>query len=76
VKRTDMADGIYVAQIRALYEHLPLVLFANVINSGLVAIVLASSRGQIWWLAFLGLTLALSAGSHFRLGSVSPEQGT
>jgi signal transduction histidine kinase/ActR/RegA family two-component response regulator len=60
-----MADGIYVAQIRALYEHLPVVLFANVINSGLVAIVLASSRGQIWWLAFLGLTLALSAARTF-----------
>lgn len=44
---------------------MPVVLLANVVNSALVAMVLASSRGQIWWLDFLGLTLALSAARAF-----------
>jgi signal transduction histidine kinase/CheY-like chemotaxis protein len=60
VKRPDTANEIYVAQIHALYDHLPIVLLVNVVNSALVSIVLASSRGQICWLVFLGLTVALS----------------
>ena len=63
MKRTGAIDGIYVAQIRALYQHLPIVLLVNVVNSALVAIVLASYKGQTWWLVFLALTIALT-GAH------------
>jgi signal transduction histidine kinase/CheY-like chemotaxis protein len=63
VKRTGTTNGIYVAQIRALYQHIPIVLLVNVVNSALVAIVLASYKGQTWWLVFLALTIALT-GAH------------
>ena len=63
MKRTGTTNGIYVAQIRALYQHIPIVLLVNVVNSALVAIVLASYKGQTWWLAFLALTIALT-GAH------------
>jgi signal transduction histidine kinase len=56
-------NGIYVAQIRALYQHIPIVLLVNIVNSALVAIVLASYKGQTWWLVFLALTIALT-GAH------------
>ena len=56
-------NGIYVAQIRALYQHVPIVLLVNIVNSALVAIVLASYKGQTWWLVFLALTIALT-GAH------------
>jgi hypothetical protein len=63
VKRTGTMNGIYVAQIRALYQHIPIVLLVNIVNSALVAIVLASYKGQTWWLVFLALTVALT-GAH------------
>ncbi len=63
MKRTGTTDGIYVAQIRALYQHIPIVLLVNIVNSALVAIVLASYKGQTWWLVFLALTIALT-GAH------------
>jgi signal transduction histidine kinase/CheY-like chemotaxis protein len=63
VKRTGTTNGIYVAQIQALYQHIPIVLLVNVVNSALVAIVLASYKGQTWWLVFLALTIALT-GAH------------
>jgi hypothetical protein len=63
VKRTGTMNGIYVAQIRALYQHIPIVLLVNIVNSALVAIVLASYKGQTWWLVFLALTIALT-GAH------------
>jgi signal transduction histidine kinase/CheY-like chemotaxis protein len=56
-------NGIYVAQIRALYQHIPIVLLVNIVNSALVAIVLASYKGQTWWLVFLALIIALT-GAH------------
>jgi len=37
------------------------VLTVNIVNSALVAIVLASAKGQICWLEFLALTVALTA---------------
>jgi signal transduction histidine kinase/CheY-like chemotaxis protein len=40
-----------------------MVLLVNMVNSALVAIVLASYRGQTWWLVFLALTIALT-GAH------------
>jgi signal transduction histidine kinase/CheY-like chemotaxis protein len=63
VKPTGVMDGIYVAQIRALYQHLPVVLIVNIVNSALVAVVLASFKGQTWWLLFLALTIGLT-GAH------------
>ncbi len=61
MKRTGTTNGIYAAQIQALYQHIPIVLLVNVVNSALVAIVLASYKGQTWWLVFLALTIALTA---------------
>jgi signal transduction histidine kinase len=61
VKRIRIKNGIYAAQIQALYQHTPVVLTVNVVNSALVAIVLASHMGQTWWLVFLALTIALTA---------------
>lgn len=69
--RKDISNGIYVAQIQALYQHIPMVLLVNVVNSALVAIVLASFKGQIWWLLFLGLTVVLSAARAFDWGCYS-----
>src|ERR1700730_14631981 len=63
VKQTGTVNGIYVAQIRALYQHIPIVLLVNIVNSALVAIILASYKGQTWWLVFLALTIALT-GAH------------
>jgi len=61
VRRSGIASGIFAAQIQALYQHIPMVLTVNVVNSALVAIVLASYRGQAWWLVFLALSVAVSA---------------
>lgn len=61
VKRIGIVNGIYAAQIQALYQHIPMVLIVNMVNSGLVAIVLASYMGQKWWLVFLALTVVLTA---------------
>src|SRR6266478_4344803 len=51
---------IYTAQIQALYEHTPMVLTVNVVNSALVALVLASYMEQTRWWIFLGLVVTLS----------------
>src|SRR6185437_3094056 len=48
-----------------LYQHIPIVLLVNMVNSALVAIVLASYKGQTWWLVFLALTFALSGACAF-----------
>jgi signal transduction histidine kinase/CheY-like chemotaxis protein len=65
LKRVGTPNGIYVAQIQALYQHIPMVLLVNVVNSALVAIVLASYMGQTWWLVFLALTVVLSGARAF-----------
>src|ERR1700731_2164410 len=65
VKQTGTMNGIYVAQIRALYQHIPIVLLVNIVNSALVAIILASYKGQTWWLVFLALTIALTGARAF-----------
>ena len=75
VKRTGTINGIYVAQIRALYQHIPIVLLVNIVNSALVAIVLASYKAQSWWLVFLALTIALSAAHLFGWARYRPEWG-
>src|SRR5580693_3000006 len=78
VKQTGTVNGIYVAQIRALYQHIPIVLIVNIVNSALVAIILASYKGQTWWLVFLALTIALTGAQAFgwvryRRTSESPQ---
>ena len=65
MKQTGTTNGIYVAQIRALYQHIPIVLLVNIVNSTLVTIVLASYKGQTWWLVFLALTIALAVAHAF-----------
>ena len=58
--KIDIARGVHAAQIRALYQHTPMVLTVNVVNSALVSIVLSSSMGQSRWMIFLALTIALT----------------
>ena len=77
MKPVAIRDGIYAAQIRALYQHLPMVLIVDVVNSALVSFVLASYLGHTLWLAFLtfavGLAAARAAGwyrYHHHLGSL------
>jgi signal transduction histidine kinase/CheY-like chemotaxis protein len=61
VKRIEANNEVYNAQIDRLYHQTPMVLTVNVVNSTLVAVVLASYLGQTPWLIFLVLTLALTA---------------
>jgi hypothetical protein len=59
VKAFDVTEEIYVSQIDTLYQQTPMVLTVNLVNSSLVAVVLASYMGQALWLIFLALTLLL-----------------
>jgi signal transduction histidine kinase/CheY-like chemotaxis protein len=77
VKRSGTASGIFAAQIEALHQHIPMVLLVNVVNSALVAIVLAAYRGQTWWLVFLALSVAVSGAravgwARYRHKAVTP----
>jgi signal transduction histidine kinase/ActR/RegA family two-component response regulator len=54
-------EEIFTAQIRALYRHTPMVLAVNVINAGLVTLVLASYLEQTRWWIFFGLVVTLTA---------------
>ena len=49
---------IYIAQIDTLYQQTPIVLIVNIVNSSLVALLLASYMGQV---IFLALTFLLTA---------------
>ncbi len=51
---------IYAAQIRALYQHTPMVLAVNVANSALVAVVLGTYLEQTRWWIFFGLVITLT----------------
>jgi signal transduction histidine kinase len=51
---------IYAAQIRALYQHTPMVLAVNVANSALVAVVLGAYLEQARWWIFFGLVITLT----------------
>src|SRR6266478_8249875 len=53
-------NEIYTAQIRALYQHTPMVLTVNVVNSALVALVLASYMEQTRGWIFFGLVVTLT----------------
>src|SRR5215831_2756683 len=59
--RIKNSQQIFNAQIRALYRHTPMVLAVNVINSGLVALALASYLEQTRWWIFFGLVTTLTA---------------
>ena len=52
---------IQTAQIRAVYQHMPMVLAVNLVNSALVAFVLASYLEQTRWWIFFGLVTTLTA---------------
>ena len=59
--RINENQEIFAAQIRALYRHTPMVLAVNVVNSGLVALALASYLEQTRWWIFFGLVITLTA---------------
>jgi signal transduction histidine kinase len=58
--RITVNAEIYTAQIRALHQHVPMVLAVNVVNSALVALVLASYMEQTKWGVFFGLVVTLT----------------
>ena len=60
VLRSNLDREISAAQFLALYEHMPMVLTVNVVNSALVAVVLASYTEQTRWWIFFGLVVTLS----------------
>jgi signal transduction histidine kinase len=60
VKRIAIPGGICAAQVHALYQHIPMVLIVDVVNSALVSIVLASYRRQTLWLVFLILAVCVN----------------
>lgn len=53
-------EQIRTAQIRAVYRHMPMVLAVNIVNSALVAYVLASYMQQTRWWIFFGLVVTLT----------------
>jgi predicted signal transduction protein with EAL and GGDEF domain len=61
LKRGNFDDEITAAQIDALYRHMPMVLAVNVVNSALVAAVLASYMHRPRWWIFFGLVVMLTA---------------
>src|SRR6516225_4256248 len=60
VPKSDLDREISAAQFQALYEHMPMVLAVNVVNSALVALVLASYMEQTRWWIFFGFVVALT----------------
>ena len=56
----NINDKIYTAQIRALYQHTPMVLAVNVVNSAVVALVLASYMEHTRWWIFFGSVVTLT----------------
>src|SRR5215469_1650703 len=55
------SQPVFIAQIRAVYRHTPMVLAVNIVNSGLVALALASYLEQTRWWIFFGLVTTLTA---------------
>src|SRR6516162_733986 len=60
VPKSDLDREISAAQFQALYEHMPMVLAVNVVNSALVALVLTSYMEQTRWWIFFGFVVALT----------------
>ena len=61
ILKISNSQQVFIAQIRALYRHTPMVLAVNVINSGLVALALVSYLEQTRWWIFFGLVTTLTA---------------
>ena len=58
----DPADAqVLEAQIRSLYQQIPMVLAVNLVNAALVAGVLGSFLGDMRWWLFFGLIAILTA---------------
>src|SRR5215470_19722069 len=51
---------VYFAQVDRVYHQTPMVLTVNLVNSALVAVVLALYSGETPWLIFLVVTVALT----------------
>jgi len=60
VEQRKFDNEISAAQIWALYQHMPMVLAVNVVNSALVALVLASYTEKTRWWIFFGLVVSLT----------------
>ena len=60
VEQPNIDNEISAAQISALYQHMPMVLAVNLVNSALVALVLAWYMEQTRWWIFFGLVVALT----------------
>src|SRR5215472_6660253 len=60
VEQRNIDSELSDAQISALYQHMPMVLAVNVVNSALVALVLASYMEQTRWWIFFGLVVSLT----------------
>jgi signal transduction histidine kinase len=60
VEQRNIDNEISAAQIAALYQHMRMVLAVNVVNSALVALVLASYMEQSRWWIFFGLVVSLT----------------
>ena len=56
----NIGGGIYAAQIHAVYQHMPMILADHVVNSALVALVLASYMGQTRWWMFFAAVVSLN----------------
>ena len=59
-KPRKFENEISAAQIWALYQHMPMVLAVNVVNSALVALVLASYMEQTRWWIFFAFVVSLT----------------
>ena len=60
-RRISTDREIFAMQIDALYRHLPMVLVVNLVNSGLVTLVLAWHLEQTRWWLFFGVVITLTA---------------
>jgi hypothetical protein len=74
VEQRNIDNEISATQITALYQHMPMVLAVNVVNSALVALVLASYLEQTRWWIFFGLVVSLTGVRGVAL--VSPQSRT
>ncbi|HKW54601.1 MAG TPA: ATP-binding protein [Stellaceae bacterium] len=61
VTRSEIESEIFDAQLHLLYEQVPIVLITNVVNAGLIALVLAAYVGETRWWLFFALIGALTA---------------
>jgi signal transduction histidine kinase len=61
VKPSENENEIFAAKIRLLYEQVPTVLTANVVNAGLIALVLGTYIGETRWWLFFSLVCILTA---------------